>query len=128
MRTRAAWAGTHLSARRGNFRSALARIKSAWTQLRYTGLAREFVAATLDRCQLICRGVEPRGDSPEKALQLIKTCAQRPDLTDALKERLKAMKSVLEIRPENAFAELVDCRRSFIAPVPGAMAERIGAQ
>ncbi len=128
MNTRTAWAGTHLSARRGDFRSALRQIKSAWTQLRYNGLPREFVAATLDRCQLICRGVEPRGDSPDKALELIETCSQRPDLNDALKERLKAMKSVLEVRPEHAFSELVDCRRSFIAPVPGAMAERIGAK
>ena len=30
--------------------------------------------------------------------------------------------------PENAFEELVAFRRSFIAPVPGAMAERIGAK
>ncbi len=128
MHTRSAWAGTHLSARRGDFRGARRQIKRAWTQLRYNGLARELVAATLDRCQLICRGVEPRGDSPEVALELIKTCSQRPDLDDGLKERLQAMRSVLEVRPEHAFSELVDCRRSFIAPVPGAMAERIGAK
>ncbi len=41
---------------------------------------------------------------------------------------MKAMHHVLEYRPEDAFQELVDCRRSFIAPVPGAMAERIGAK
>ncbi len=87
----------------------------------------EYVAATFDRCQLICRGVEPRGDSPELALELIETCRRRPDLDDPLEERLDAMKNVLELRPEHAYRELVDCRRSFIAPVPGAMAERIGA-
>ncbi len=129
MHTRSAWAGSHLSARRGDFRGALRQIKSAWTQLRYNGLAREFVAATLDRCQLICRGVEPRGDSPDDALKLITAClAQRADLSHDHRRGLKAMQHVLEYRPEDAFQELVDCRRSFIAPVPGAMAERIGAK
>lgn len=128
MRTRAAWAGAHLSARLGDYPRARRQLKSAWIQLRANGLARELVAATLDRCQLICRGVEPRGDSPEVALELIEICQQRPDLDEPLIERLDAMHSVLEHRPEHAFRELVDCRRSFIAPVPGAMAERIGAK
>ncbi len=127
MRTRAGWTACHLSARRGDFKSARRQIQSAWTQLRYNGLPRELVAATLDRCQLICRGVEPRGDSPDVALGLVETCLKHPKMTDGLNERLKAMISVLEVRPEHAFKELVDCRRSFIAPVPGAMAERIGA-
>ncbi len=127
MNTRSAWSGAHLSARQGDFKSARRQFKSAWTQLRYNGLAREILAATLDRCQLLCRGVEPRGRAPEEALKLIAVCRQRPDLDDGHRERLDAMKSILEIRPEHAFRELVDCRRSFIAPVPGAMAERIGA-
>ena len=125
---RSAWAGSHLSARLGDFRSALRQLKSAWGHLRYNGLEREFVAATLDRCQLMCRGVEPRGDSPAKAQELIQICLDRPNLPEPLSERLEAMHHVLEYRPEDAFKELVDCRRSFIAPVPGAMAERIGAK
>ncbi len=127
MHTRSAWAGAQLSARQGDYRRSRQLFKRAWIQLRHDGLAREYVAATLDRCQLICRGVEPRGDSPELALELIETCRRRPDLDGPLSERLDAMKNVLEVRPEDAFRELVDCRRSFIAPVPGAMAERIGA-
>ncbi len=126
MLARSLWAGSHLSARLGDFRTALRQIKSAWIRLRQDGMARELVAATLDRCQLICRGVEHRADSPELALELIAAC-RRPHLGEALSERLDAMESVLEVRPEHAFRELVDCRRSFVAPVPGAMAERIGA-
>lgn len=127
MRTRGVWSGAHLSARKGDFKSALRQAKRAWIQLQDNGLAREFVAVTLDRCQLICRGVEPWGDSPDKARSLIQICYRRPDVTGIHREGLEAMMKVLDKRPENAFPELVDFRRSFIAPVPGAMAERIGA-
>ena len=124
-----AWSGSHLSARQGDYRRARRQIKSACVQLRYQGLAREYVAATVDRCQLICRGVEPRGDSPDTARELITACrGHRADLSDAHREGLKEMQHVLEVRPHNAFDELVGFRRSFIAPVPGAMAERIGAK
>ncbi len=128
MRIRSAWSGCHLSARLGDFRSARRRIKSACIQLRYVGLAREFVAATVDRCQLMCRSVEPRGDSPADALELITACRRHPKITDAHDEGLDEMQTVLKKKPHNAFEELVGFRRSFVAPVPGAMAERIGAK
>ncbi len=38
------------------------------------------------------------------------------------------MEHVLEVQPHNAFDELSSFRRSFLAPVPGAMAERMGAK
>ena len=128
MHTRAAWAGGHLSARLGDVRRAGRQLKSAWIQLRYNGLAREFVAATVDRCQLLVRGVEPRWQAPETAVELIDTCLTRQDLTDDHRRGLKEMRHILEYRPENAFEELVRFRRSFIAPVPGVMAERIGVE
>ncbi|MCP3964691.1 MAG: hypothetical protein GY719_43240 [bacterium] len=128
MNTRSAWSGGHLSARLGDFRRAGRQLKSAWIQLRYNGLARELVAATVDRCQLICRGIEPRWQAPENAIELIDTCLTRQDLTDDHRRGLKEMKGVLDDWPENAFEELVGFRRSFIAPVPGVMAERIGVR
>ncbi len=128
MNTRSAWAAAHLHARQGDFRNARRLLKSAWLQLRHNGLAREYVAATIDRCQLICRGVEPRGDAPDVALALVDACLRhRTDLDDLHREGLEEMRHVLEVRPHNAFRELVAFRRAFVAPVPGAMAERMGA-
>ncbi len=101
--TRSTWSGSHLSARLGDFRSARRQLKRAWASLRYNGLERELVAATLDRCQLMCRGFELRGDSPEKARKLIQVCLDRPSLPEPLEERLKVMHHVLEHRPEDAF-------------------------
>ena len=38
------------------------------------------------------------------------------------------MTSVLKKHPEKAFSELGAFRRSFIAPVPGILGERIGSE
>ena len=127
MHTRSAWSGAHLSARQGKFRRARRQLKSSWIQLRYDGLTRELVAATVDRCEFMCRGVEPRVDAPDVAQDLIGVCLkQRSDMSEAQREGLGEMLRVHARWPENAFEELVGFRRSFIAPVPGAMAERIG--
>ncbi len=47
---------------------------------------------------------------------------------DALREGMEEMVAVLEDYPESAFDRLVDFRRSFIAPVPGLLGERMGCR
>lgn len=59
----------------------------------------------------------------------IETClARREDMGDALREGMEEMVAVLEDYPESAFDRLVDFRRSFIAPVPGLLGERMGCR
>ncbi len=129
MRTRMIWARGHLSARLGDMRSARRQLKAAYVQLLAGGLPREAVAATIDFSQLVCRGVEPRGDTPDLAGALIDRCLQlRSDLCEDHRDGLEIMQEVLDLRPESAFRELVGLRRSFVAPVPGVMVERIEAR
>ncbi len=128
VRTRMRWASGHLAARRGRIRQSRRDFEFAYRNLLREGLAREAVAVTLDLAQLLCRHGEPYGDNAKTALRLVNTCLERrPDLTAAHIEGLKTMQDVLSRRPEEAFRELVAFRRSFIAPVPGVMAERFGA-
>jgi hypothetical protein len=57
---------------------------------------------------------------------LVKSLETRPDLDEDYRSGLKTMIGVLDDWPENAFDELGAFRRSFIAPVPSGLAERIG--
>ncbi|MCP3958159.1 MAG: hypothetical protein GY719_09935 [bacterium] len=126
LRGRVTWAGAQVSARLDDYRAARRRITSAYVYLLQSGLAREITAATTDRCILVCRGDEPHGKAAVNALKLVKrTLERRPDLDAAHREGLGEMQDVLDRYPENAFEELVRFRRSFIAPVPGVMAERL---
>lgn len=127
--TRMTWARGHLSARLGDMRRARRQLKAAYVRLLAEGLPREAVAATIDLSQLVCRGVEPRGDTPEVARQLIGRClAGRPDLSEDHRRGLTTVQGVLARHPEAAFHEMVSLRRSFVAPIPGAMVERIEAR
>ncbi len=129
LRSRAAWVKAHLCARVGDGRRARDQREIAVRRLLAGGLAREAVAATLDLAMLRCRHPEPREDSIGITRREIKAClARRGDIPDALREALKEMLTVLEVYPEGAFAKLAECRRSFIAPVPGVLAERIGVR
>ena len=61
------------------------------------------------------------------ARKVLADCAKRrSDLTPLHREGLAEMDDVLRRRPEDAFAELVAFRKSFPAPVPGRLGERIG--
>ncbi len=51
---------------------------------------------------------------------------RRADLPAALRERLVQLRIDLKKYPEDSFKLLGECRRSFIAPVPGLLGERMG--
>ena len=125
--TRRTWADAQLQARQGNFRRALTLMKRAWVRLLADGLAREAVAVTLDLGQLRCRNpFLPWGGNWLVAIDVLKRCLnQRTDLPGVHREGLGEIVGVLETYPESAFDQLVELRRSFIAPVPGVMVERI---
>ncbi len=126
LRRRADWARSHFHANLGDVRRARDLLVSAIGRLFLNGLARELVAAILDLAMLRCRHPEPREDGLALTRKLIERCrARRPDMPAELDERLKAMLNVLEVCPENAFDRLLDCRRSFRAPVPGLLGERL---
>ena len=126
LRTRSCWVKGHLHARLGDLRRARTQLERAQVRLLTEGLLREAVAVVLDNAQLRCRHPEPRGDNLLSAQLAVAACLKRPDLTDKHRRGLEEMAKVLEKHPEKAFDELGAFRRSFIAPVPGILGERIG--
>ncbi len=121
------WADAHLQARLGRFECALPLMRRAYLRLLAGGLPREAVAVTLDLGQLYCRAGLPSARNWKAAKAALERClARRADLPEAHRTGLGAILDVLEHYPESAFEEMVQLRRSFIAPVPGVMAERIG--
>ncbi len=126
--TRRIWAGAQLKARLGEYSSALPMFRRAFTRLLADGLPREAVAAGLDLGQLLCRGDDlPWGRNSDTATEVMeRVCDRRPDLCAAHTEGLAEVLRVLDKHPESAFDAMVSLRRSFIAPVPGVMVERIG--
>ena len=125
------WIRAHLHARIGDVRRAPDELKSVHAAHLVDGLPREAVGSAVDSAQLRVRPqaryYEPRTPDVEAARKVLATCAaRRSDLTPAHREGLAAMDDVLRRRPEDAFAELVAFRKSFKAPVPGRLGERIG--
>ncbi len=114
-------------ARLGDFDAARRLFRRAYFRLLADGLAREAVAVTLDYAQLLCRGRDlPWGRNSELAAGVIERCRERRgDLGACHHEILAEVLRVLEVYPESAFDLMVGARRSFIAPVPGVMAERL---
>ncbi len=102
-------------------------MKSAYTRLLADGLPREAVAAALDLGQLKCRAWDlPPARYWQDVIDLTQRCLDcRADLAAAHRDGFEEILGVLDDFPESAFDEMVELRRSFIAPVPGVMAERI---
>lgn len=89
--------------------------------------AREALASSIDGAQLRCRPGKLRGDNLHAARRLLARCADtRRDLTADQRKTLEELENVIENYPEDAFAVLGAYRRSFVAPVPGQLGERIG--
>ena len=128
VRTRLFWVKGHLYARTGDMRRSRLCLERAQTRLIAEGLAREAVAVTLDLAQLRCRQWQPWGGNEAEAQRLISRCLKgRSDLKPEHREGLEHLRDVvLSKYPESAFTELCAFRRSFIAPVPGVLSERIG--
>ncbi len=125
--TRRLWADVHLQARLGDFDRALPLMRRAFGRLLADGLPREVMAATLDFGQLRCRAGMPSPRNWKAAIKLTELCLdRRPDLAAGHHDGLGEILEVLADYPESAFDQMVELRRSFIAPVPGVMAERIG--
>lgn len=126
-RTRVAWVRGHLEARMGNVTRASNLLEVACRKLLVDGLPREVTAAVLDFGQLKCRPSNLREDNVRTAVRWIERCLdQRDDLSDDHRRGLKEMAKVLRYSPECGFDELGTFRRSFVAPVPGLLGERIG--
>ena len=127
VRTRASWTNTHLYARLGDLRRARLAVKSVHGRHLVDGLTREVVASAVDSLQLDFWQGEPPDKIVERGRKLIKTCIEtRPDLTADQRSGLSQMDYQLRRYPETAFRELVAFRKSFPAPVPGRLGERIG--
>ena len=61
--------------------------------------------------------------------RIIERCLKsRIDLTDEDRKGFRKVQELLGREPEIAFRELVALRKSFIAPVPGQLGERIGPE
>ncbi len=101
---------------------------SALGNLLEKGLAREAVTGTLDFGQLKCRSSEPLDRDVDATLMAVNACLEkRADLTEEHRRELKEISSkVLPRFPENAVTVLRRVRKSFVAPVPPRLAERIG--
>ncbi len=126
LRLRAAWAKAHFYANLGDVRRARDLLESAISRLFLDGLPRELVAAVLDLGQLRCRHPEPREDGLALSRALMKRCLdRRADLPVSLREGLEEVRNDLKVYPEDAFQRLGEFRRSFIAPVPGLLGERM---
>ncbi len=126
--TRRTWADVHLQARMGHFGRARTLARRAYVRLLADGLAREAAAAALDLGQLLCRRGLPSARDWRAAVDVTDRCVKRrPDLAPLHREGFAEILKVLEDYPESAFDQMVALRRSFIAPVPGVMAERMGA-
>lgn len=128
--TRAFWARGHFHARQGDVRRADVCLETALERLSAKGLDREVLAASLDRAQLRCRPAEVlRSDNLTVARTTLGKCLRtRPGLREDHKEGLAEMEKILHHDPDVAFRELGAFRRSFIAPVPGQLGERIGPE
>lgn len=128
VRTRMSWGRGHHNARLGDARRAREHLESAYGKLLADGHEREIVAAAVDVAQHRCRRSEPRDDDVRVALRAIERCvATRSDLTEDHRRGLAEMVRVLKRAPEDAFTELGSFRRSFTAPVPGRLGERVEA-
>lgn len=126
-RTRVAWVSGHLQARLGNVTRASGLLEVACRKLLVGGLPREVAAAVLDFGQLKCRPSNLREDNVRSAIRWIERCLdKRDDLSPDHRRGLTEMVKVLRQSPETAFDELGALRRSFVAPVPGLLGERIG--
>jgi hypothetical protein len=126
-RTRVSWVEGHLQARLGNVTRASDLLEIACRKLLVDGLPREIVASVLDFAQLKCRPANVRDDNVRAAIRWLEKClAKRDDLPPDHRRGLLEMVAVLRRSPESAFPELGDFRRSFVAPVPGLLGERIG--
>lgn len=120
------WAKGHVHARLGELRPAAAQPDRAASRLLKGGLTREALASSLDGAQLRCRPGKLRGDNLHAARRLLARCADtRRDLSADQRKTLEELENVIENYPENAFAVLGAYRRSFVAPVPGQLGERI---
>lgn len=127
--TRLFWANAHVLARLGEVQQAGEQMDAAFRRILKDGLLREALGATLDHALLKCRPSALRNDSLHAAQLAIGRCLdKRADLADDHRTQLKEMKRVLKRQPEDAFRVLRDFRRSFIAPVPSGLADRIGPQ
>jgi tetratricopeptide (TPR) repeat protein len=126
LRTRMSWARGHHHARLDEARPARESLESAFRKLLFDGHEREIAAAAVDVATFRCRSAEPRQRDVDAALEAIGRClAKRADLTEDRRRGLGEMVRVLQRRPEAAFAELRAFRRSFTAPVPGRLGERV---
>lgn len=127
--TRRFWAQGHFHARLGDVRRSDANLERALNRLFADGLDREVVAAALDRAQLRCRGSWVRDDNLRTAKSTIgRLVRQRPGLAEDHRRRLAEIENVLQKSPEDAFQEIGAVRRSFVAPIPGRLGERIGPE
>lgn len=128
--TRSFWARGHFQARQGDVRRADVCLETALDRLSVKGLDREVLAASLDRAQLRCRPAEVlRADNLTMARTTLAKCLRtRPELGEDHKKGLAEMVKILQDDPDVAFRELGAFRRSFVAPVPGQLGERIGPE
>ncbi|HEX9735703.1 MAG TPA: hypothetical protein VGG06_27400 [Thermoanaerobaculia bacterium] len=132
VRARKLWAEGHLYARLGDLVRARRRLERAHKRILVHGWTREVTACGVDVAQIRCRkGADPTLAPLTENVRiarraLVKSLETRPDLDEDYRSGLEAMIEVLDDWPENAFDELGAFRRSFIAPVPSGLAERIG--
>ena len=127
--TRLFWANAHVLARLGEVQRAGEQMGAAFHRILADGLLREALGATLDHVLLKCRPSALRNDSLNTAQRAIDRCLdKRADLADDHRKQLNEMKRVLMRTPGDAFRVLRDFRRSFIAPVPSGLADRIGPE
>lgn len=93
-----------------------------------TGPARVAVAVTVDLVMVYSRARRLHRQTIDAISPILSRCLQSPPepLGPELQRGLEEVSKVLDGRPWNVFDALEAFRSSFVVPIPGILAERIG--
>jgi hypothetical protein len=126
------WIEGQLLARLGDMGTAIERLDIVRRYLLEHGPVRQAVAVTLDLCLIYCRHADGYGENYRTVKSMIRVCWRLlPEEATGEEAMLRAglgrLLEVLEDNPEEqTFDALVDLRSSFMVPVRGIVAERLG--
>ncbi len=130
VRTYLRWLEGLVEARGGDYKRAIERLDRVRRRFLKTGPTRVAVAVTADLAMVYSRSRGLHQQTIDAISPILSRCLQSPPqpLGTELRLGLEQVSEVLDDRPESVFDALVALRSSFLAPIPGILAERIGGR